>query len=603
MALFIVVGWIFTGILGNIGLKYDRQRICSVMDVLREPIIAITRISDQLAETMSGSPNFAALSGPDQMTYLDKMDSTVDRYSRAIPGSICYILDKNGVTVTSSNRLEKDSFTGKNYGFRPYFRKAMNGEKSSYIAMGVTSKLPGYYSAAPVHGPGNEVIGAAVIKLDLGGELQKALAIGRFTVSLVHSSGYSIASSDGALAAKPLWPVEKKVWEDILASKQFPDFSGEPLLKAKPGNGDMFPVKKALTLFSVENSGIEGVMLVGMTPPDGYSIFRLAGIVVLLMILLIFSFLSIAAENKMSADIKMKEYDLKIETIAETAVDGLVMTDREGVILFWNRTAESMFGYSRREALGKDLFGLAVPDGSPELRRSVLPRSVENVRGMEKGMVTEIPCTRQNGEKFPAEMSFAAVESDGKWQAVGLIKDITERKKTEDALRESEKRFMDILYSSKDAILLIDGNAFVDCNDATAHMLKYPKREDFLMTHPSELSPPKQPDGRDSFEKANDMMRTALEKGFHRFEWTHKKAGGEVFPVEVSLTPITMKGRNILHCVWRDLTGAKLEEKEKKERMHELEVFYKASVEREERIIELKEELRKLREKLGCMGL
>ena len=129
------------------------------------------------------------------------------------------------------------------------------------------------------------------------------------------------------------------------------------------------------------------------------------------------------------------------------------------------------------------------------------------------------------------------------------------------ALRESEKRFMDVLYASEDAILLITDAQFVDCNDATVRMLGYATREEFLMTHPSELSPPTQPDGRRSFEKANEMMKIASEKGFHRFEWVHRKAGGEDFPVEVSLTPIVMKQRNILHCVWRDLTQIKKDER------------------------------------------
>ncbi len=128
------------------------------------------------------------------------------------------------------------------------------------------------------------------------------------------------------------------------------------------------------------------------------------------------------------------------------------------------------------------------------------------------------------------------------------------RKQTEAALRESEKRFMEILYASMDAILLIDADTFVDCNEAAAKMLGYPDKKQFLMTHPSKLSPPFQPDGKNSFQKANEMMGTAFEKGYHRFEWMHRKVNGDDFPVEVSLTPVAVKGKNVLHCVWRDIT-------------------------------------------------
>lgn len=111
-----------------------------------------------------------------------------------------------------------------------------------------------------------------------------------------------------------------------------------------------------------------------------------------------------------------------------------------------------------------------------------------------------------------------------------------ELKQTRDALQESEKRFMGVLYASTEAILLIDDETFVDCNEAAVRLLGYSTKDELLMTHPSKISPPMQPDGRESFEKANEMIKIALNNGFHRFEWIHRKANGGDFPVEVSLS-------------------------------------------------------------------
>jgi PAS domain S-box-containing protein len=122
--------------------------------------------------------------------------------------------------------------------------------------------------------------------------------------------------------------------------------------------------------------------------------------------------------------------------------------------------------------------------------------------------------------------------------------------KTGDAYRELFER-------SADAILIIEGDKFIECNDATVKMLRYASRQELLETHPSELSPPRQPDGRDSFEKANEMMSIAFERGWHRFEWAHKRADGEVFPVEVLLTAVQDGARQVLHVVWRDITQRK----------------------------------------------
>jgi PAS domain S-box-containing protein len=127
----------------------------------------------------------------------------------------------------------------------------------------------------------------------------------------------------------------------------------------------------------------------------------------------------------------------------------------------------------------------------------------------------------------------------------------------EPALTLTERRFLDVLRSSPDAILLIDDESSIDCNESTALMLGYSSRSEFLKRHPSDLSPQFQPDGRESLEKAHEMMRIALEKGFHRFEWIHRKANGEDFPVEVSLTPFKHEGTVILYCVWRNLSEQK----------------------------------------------
>ena len=130
--------------------------------------------------------------------------------------------------------------------------------------------------------------------------------------------------------------------------------------------------------------------------------------------------------------------------------------------------------------------------------------------------------------------------------------------------RASEERYRVLFENSTDAILIIEGNQFVDCNQATVRMLGFQSKEKLLQTHPSELSPEYQPDGRLSFEKANEMIAIAFAKGSHRFEWAHQRAAGEVFPVEVLLTAIPGQGQQILHVVWREISDRKQAEKERR---------------------------------------
>ncbi|MBA4368203.1 MAG: hypothetical protein C0403_11280 [Desulfobacterium sp.] len=145
------------------------------------------------------------------------------------------------------------------------------------------------------------------------------------------------------------------------------------------------------------------------------------------------------------------------------------------------------------------------------------------------------------------------------------------REEAEKALRDNEQNFMDIFYTSDDAILLLDGDLFVDCNPAAVKMLGSTSKEEALSLHPSQLSPEFQPDGKTSFEKANEMIALAFEKSVNRFEWIHRRMNGQDFPVEVTLTVIPFKGKQLLYVVWKDITEIKETEAALKKAHEEME--------------------------------
>jgi len=134
--------------------------------------------------------------------------------------------------------------------------------------------------------------------------------------------------------------------------------------------------------------------------------------------------------------------------------------------------------------------------------------------------------------------------------------DINERKKAEEINEKSKKQFIDVMFNSPDAILLIDKHTFVECNNAAAKLLGCKDPEQVKNSHPSLFSPEFQPDGKRSLEKAKEMINIAMKTGTNRFEWIHQKITGETFPVEVSLavTPVAINDRIVLQCLWRDLS-------------------------------------------------
>ena len=128
---------------------------------------------------------------------------------------------------------------------------------------------------------------------------------------------------------------------------------------------------------------------------------------------------------------------------------------------------------------------------------------------------------------------------------------------TQSDLEESEEKYRLLFERSEDPMMMLTKNKFELCNEAAARVFKYASRQEMQNIHPSEASPPSQPDGQTSFEKAEEMMRIAVEQGVHRFEWIHRKKTGEDFPMEVTLTQIPYKGQVALYAVCRDITDRK----------------------------------------------
>ncbi|MCF7954432.1 MAG: PAS domain S-box protein [Phycisphaerae bacterium] len=262
---------------------------------------------------------------------------------------------------------------------------------------------------------------------------------------------------------------------------------------------------------------------------------------------------------------KQAEYEIKksrnfLQEVIDGIPDEIIVIDSDYQILLANRAAqkknetgllvESMTCYQMMHGRDRpcDKNGHACP----------LHMVIES----KKPFTTTHTHYNAAGDRTVEEISASPIFNDA-GEIIYIVescRDITERMRFEDALSESEKKYRTLFEQSADATLIIEGNKFIDCNQATVEMLGYPNEEDLLNTHPSDLSPEYQPDGKSSFEKADEMMSIAFERGSHRFEWNHKRCNGEIFPVEVLLTAIELADRKFLYVVWRDITDRKWDE-------------------------------------------
>jgi diguanylate cyclase (GGDEF)-like protein/PAS domain S-box-containing protein len=149
----------------------------------------------------------------------------------------------------------------------------------------------------------------------------------------------------------------------------------------------------------------------------------------------------------------LRESEARTKLILDMAMDAVISTDQDGLVIGWNREAERMFGYAADHALGQDLAGLIVPPAHREAHRHGMRRFVETGKGTIIGKRIELTGIRANGAEFPVELTLVAVLRQDRYFFNAFVRDISERKVSEAKLQ----RLMN-LYA-----------ALSQCNQAILH--------------------------------------------------------------------------------------------------------------------------------------
>ncbi|MBG0777624.1 MAG: PAS domain S-box protein [Desulfovibrionaceae bacterium] len=136
---------------------------------------------------------------------------------------------------------------------------------------------------------------------------------------------------------------------------------------------------------------------------------------------------------------KLRESEEMFRRITDSAQDGILMMDDEGCISFWNKAAEAIFGYSAAEARGRNLHGLLAPESLGDDYLEGFDRFRATGHGPIIGRTMEMEAVRKDGENFPIEISISSLRFKGRWNAIAVLRDITQRKEVEESLREAKE--------------------------------------------------------------------------------------------------------------------------------------------------------------------
>jgi two-component system, cell cycle sensor histidine kinase and response regulator CckA len=263
----------------------------------------------------------------------------------------------------------------------------------------------------------------------------------------------------------------------------------------------------------------------------------------------------------------LQESEERYRTLVENASDIVFRTDQDGHFTFVNPAARRISGYEEGEIIGKRFSILLRPDMQEEAL-NFFGRQL--VKGLQN-TYSEYPILTKEGNEIWLGQNTQSLFVDNRvvgFQAVA--RDITECKRMEESLKESEEVFRLLFEKSSDAHLLIDGERYIDCNEAALRIGGCSNKSMLLNLTPADVAPERQPDGELSSEKAKRMLEIANNEGSNRFEWVNRGFDGIERHLEVTLTSIPMRGRRLTHTISRDITEQKKVDDEMREAQRRL---------------------------------
>lgn len=243
----------------------------------------------------------------------------------------------------------------------------------------------------------------------------------------------------------------------------------------------------------------------------------------------------------------LDEERVKYQMLLEKLEEGVTLEDTEGIITFTNPKTLETLGYTEEELLGQH-WSFIVPESEHDKSSVETAKRVKGISSIyESKMITK------NGIIYPVIVTATPIFSNtGEFQGVLVLStDITERKRVEEELKQSEEKYSNLFHYSNDAIILhdLDGK-IIDVNQKTLDLFGYTKSEILQIKIPS-LHPP------EMIEASRNQFERIVEDGFVTFEISFMKKNGEVIPADVSSSLFTIGGQKVIQGIVRDITERK----------------------------------------------
>jgi PAS domain S-box-containing protein len=441
-------GFLYYSALRQAAFQDAERQAAANTELIRKSLNSFLTEHQKSASTLASMPALQrSLSSP-RPDDLYAANVVLDRFRTTLDADVCYLLDRNGMTLASSNRNDSDSFVGQNFAFRPYYRQAVSGVAGAYLALGTTSQKRGVYHSFPVFDdPEDPPIGIAVIKSSIE-KTEKELGLPEEDTLLVTDpKGVVFISNRPEWLYHSVWKLSEEQIQQIRKERQFGS-----------GPWPWVGLERVDDTHVVDQQGVQYLLhQAGVDIFTGWSILHLRNITMIsktvsaplrrvigpviflllvmigLAVLVLYRKASREIFRRRSAEQALRQSESRYRSLYHHTPAMLHSIDTEGNLLSVSDYWVEIMGYGREEVIGRPLTEFLSPASRRYAEEEVFPMFFQ--MGYCKDIAYEF--VKKDGTLIDVLLSaIADRRPDGSIQrSLAVSIDVTERKKAEEALR------------------------------------------------------------------------------------------------------------------------------------------------------------------------
>ncbi len=442
--------------------SYNSLKKVSFQEAERKAAVRLTlinkNISSFLSENVKPVKTLARmemfhklLTNPDQAAQKGSED-ILDLFQSSLAVDVCYIMNSEGTTVATSNRNAPDSFMNKNFGFRPYFTNAIQGEGATYLALGTTSgKRGGYYSYPIFDKSKKNILGVAVIKTSIELIEKELVPLDDETILVTDPYGVIFISNRDDWIYHTVEQLSSEVINDIAESRQFGkgpwnwvglevtdidrcrDAQNKHYLMYTSylegySGWQVYYLRDMQTIYQTVSSPllrITGHLLLTLSILIGISVFFL------------YQKASREIKKRKEAQKALKISDQRYRSLYNDTPAMLHSIDPSGRLISVSKHWLASMGYTREEVIGKKITRFYTEESRKYAEESAIPNF------FKKGILRDIPYQfiKKDGAVIDILLSAIGIrDNDGNLiRSMAVSLDITQRKKAEELLQKAKE--------------------------------------------------------------------------------------------------------------------------------------------------------------------